>query len=191
MNESRKIQNKDILDSEIILDIRFECAKKDSKFDINWCDLFNRSLLMIAILQNREELVRYLLTYPQLNINYKNPHGITAFHILFHDLSISISILKSFLSRKDFDVNIQGYEGWTGLHIACFWGREAFVKELLLDARVDVMIRNNRGDMALDITFGHYKVAKMLKRIGLTSLLRIPNRTLLYDIVRMIIEEYV
>jgi len=123
-----------------------------------------------AVYYERKELIEYLLTYPNIDVNYisDNFDGILLYHtsilyIIVHSRSISIPILilKLFLNCEDFNVNIQGY---TGLHDACRLGREECVKELLLDARVDIMIRNSNGRMARDIAiyWRHFGIAKII-----------------------------
>ena len=81
----------------------------------------------------------------------------------------------------------------TALHCACCNDRVEIIRELLLDARVNTLIREYVHDeTAEDIAIhnGNLKITNMLKRTGCTSLLRIPNALLCRDIIRMIIEEY-
>ena len=67
-------------------------------------------------------------------------------------------------------------------------GHEVCVKELLLDTT----IRDNNGKTARDFALrkGYSGIAKIINNSRYTTILRIPNRALLHDIVRMIIEEY-
>jgi len=182
-----KIDKIDIKDSEIIQDI--ERAKKIPGFDINvmWWGNNNWSLLMYAVWKNRRELIEYLLLDPRINVNHRNYYDSTALH-----LCERVSILKLLLNRKDIDVNIQSTWGWTVLHWACRWGRKAWVKELLLDARMNTYIRDRWKKTAWDIALerGYPGIAKIVGNSEYTTLLRIPNSALLHDIVRMIIEEY-
>ena len=122
-----------------------------------------------------------------INVNHRSNQGNTALY--FCD---QVSILKLLLDHKDLDVNIQNIFGWTGLHEFCHCGREACVREYLLDARVDVLIRNNNGRTARDkaLRNEYPDIAKIINNSRHTTLLRIPNKALLHDIVRMIIEEY-
>ena len=102
-------------------------------------------------------------------------------------------LVEYLLSDPRINVNTQDMSGWTGLHDACSNNNIEIVRKLLLDARVDTSIRNEYGDTVRDIAIweGYLGIANMLKRIGHTSLLRIPNASLCKDITRMIIEEYV
>ena len=182
-----KILKNMICDSEIIREMK--SAKEIPGFDINLeCNEDNWSLLMNIVYWNRKELVEYLiLTYPNINVNHRTYHGYTALY--FCD---QVSILKLLLNRKDLDVNIQNVWGQTGLHRFCVVEHKTCVKELLLDARVNKTIRDNDGKTAqyYALKYGYSDIAKILNNSGYTSLLRILNRTLIHDIVRMIIEEY-
>jgi len=183
-----KIENELILvlDSEIIQNI--ERAKEIPGFDINLgCNDDNWSLLMYAVDYDNEDLVRYLLSDPHINVNHRTYHGYTALY--FCD---QVSILKLLLNRKDLDVNIQNSDGETGLHQGCYWGRKACVREYLLDARGDALIRDNRGRPAKNVASGNgwHRIAKIINNSEYTILLRIPNNLLCRDIVRMIIEGY-
>jgi len=187
-----KIDDQTVLDSEIIQDI--ECAKcKDFDFDINYVEYGGWSSLMYAVKSERKELVEYILEDPDININLRCSlwgDGTTLHELCSY--TNKIHILKLFLGCKDLDVNIQNIFGCTGLYYACSYDNIEIVRELLLDARVNPSIRNNRGRTAQDIAIerSHLRIANMIKRTGYTSLLRISNNALLHDITRMIIEEY-
>jgi len=182
-----KILNKEVPDSEIIQTIEYY-----PNFDINWCDK-DWTLLIWAIIRNREKIVEYLLTNPNIKVNQKSLTNVD--NVALHSVcgSGNIPILKLLLGHKDIDVNIRDNHGWTVLHFAC--GNSncfEFVKELLLDARVGILINNDWGNTAwnIAINWGHFRIANIIKKTGYTSLLRISNGSLLHDIVRMIIEEY-
>jgi len=179
---------RDIEESEIIQDIERE-KHMNPKFDINLGYKDNWSLLMNAVYHCREDLIRYLLSDPNINVNHRSKYG--NYTVLY--ICDQVSILKLLLSCKDLlDVNIQNEWGRTGLYQVCYWRRKACVKEYLLDARINVLIRDNNGKTARDIALeqGQPDIAKIIRISEYTTLLRIPNRALLYDIVRMIIEEY-
>ena len=184
-----KILNEAILDSEIIRDVEY-AKREDPRFDINYvkCE-WSWSFLMIAIIRNRIELIEYFLKDPNINVNYKNSFDVTALYLT----SYIVPILKLFLNRQDLDVNVQ-HVGHTLLHVVCCHIRPSIivVRELLLDARVDIMIRDEDGLSAQDtaIRLGYHGITNMLKMVQYTPLLRIPNNMLLHDIIRMIIEEY-
>jgi len=183
-----KIYKNEIPDSEIIQDI--ESAKKIPEFDINSRDASNWSLLMHAIIRNREELVRYILSVPYININHRSNYDNT----VLYACNYQISILKLLLNHRDIDVNTQNDGGNTGLHNFCRFGPayKICVKELLLDARINTSICDIWGDTAQDIALirGYSGIAKIIGNSRHTSLLRIPNNLMYRDIVRMIIEEY-
>ena len=168
---SEKIWNKEILDSEIIQDV--ESAKKIPGFDINLGNKEdNWSLLMYAVYYCRKELVEYLLlSFPCININHRSVYDSTALH------SCDNVYILRLLLVKDIDVNIQNDWEETGLHKRCYWGHKACVKELLLDARADVLIRDDDGKTARDIALvnRYSEIAKIINNSGYISLLRIPN----------------
>ena len=179
-----------VLDSEIIREM--ESTKKIPGFNINWIYYHdhNRTLLMTAVFQNCIKLVKYILAaHPDININHQDNNGET---VLYR--TRSVYVLKLLLKHKDIDVNIQNNKlGCTILHILCYSNNIDLIRELLIDARADVMIRDNQGKTARDIAINYEydEILYILKRIGCTTLLRIPNASLCKDIVRMIIEEYV
>ena len=184
---SYKICDNEILDSEIIQDT--ESAKRnDPGFDIYLDDRGNCSSLMYAVDHGREELVRYFLSDPNINVNHRNNKGNTALHFCKQ-----VSILKLLLDRRELDVNIQNKWEETGLHLVCYRCKAACVREYLLDARVSTSIRDGWGRTAQNIALKHQcpDIAKIINNSRHTTLIRIPNNLLLYDIVRMIIEGYV
>jgi len=183
-----KITQDVINDSEIIQDIE-RVKRKNPGFNINLgCDVYDWPLLTTAVHTKRKELVRYLLRIPNINVNHKSKFNSTALYVCDH-----VSILKLLLDHKDIDVNIQNKWGETGLHSVCWLKRKACIKEYLLDARVNVLIRDDWRETARDVALGekYYDIAKIIGNSVYTTLLRIPNSALLHDIVRMIIEEYV
>jgi len=183
-----KIRRSVFDDSEIIQETESDKCN-DPKFDINLPQgSSNWSLLMYAVCHGRKELVRYLLSFPNIDVNYRSN-----FNSISLNFCEDVSILRLLLSRRDLDVNIQNVWEHTGLHHACWMGRKACVREYLLDARVNVLIHNKNGKTALDIALINEDpdVAKIINNSRYTILLRIPNKTLIHDIVRMIIEEYV
>jgi len=184
-----KIWDEAILDSEIIQETESEKCNNPG-FDINLgCRDYDQSLLMYAVDYSREELVEYFfLTYPNIDVNHRSNYNYTALHFCNR-----VSILRLLLDRRDLDVNIQNDRGDTGLHWVCYWGRETCVKDYLLDARINTSICNKYGYTARDIAlrFEYSGIVKIINNSRHTTLLRIPNKALLYDIVRMIIEEYV
>jgi len=190
-----KLWNKAVLDSEIIQEI--ESAKhRDPGFNINQPDMYGLTLLLRAVQYDRKELVEYILADPDINVNYGDIHYRlypinTGLRMATYDW-ISISILKLFLCHKDIDVNKQKDNEWTVLHEACFKNNKKYVRELLLDARIDVLIYDCQGRTAQNtVRRDGHGIANMLKRVLRTSLLRIPNASLCRDIIRMIIEEYI
>jgi len=103
-----KIYNKKFLDSEIIQDI--ESAKyKDPEFDINLGDKYNWSSLIKAVIRSREELVKYLLSDPNINVNHSCFWGLKA------------CVKEYFLDARG-DTLICDVDGETGRDKALKWG---------------------------------------------------------------------
>jgi len=184
-----KIRRSIVNDSEIIQDIEHaKCNNPGLDINIGYY-VCNWSLLMCATLYERKDLVEYLLSYPNINVKHRDCFNSTVLHYCKWD-----SILKLLLSLRDIDVNIQDKWEKTGLHRVCYCGiSKACVKEYLLDARINILIRDNQGKTAQDIVLerGYPRIAKIINNSQYTTLLRIPNNLLLHDIVRMIIEEYI
>ena len=113
--------------------------------------------------------------------------------LMIYFACFNFSTFKLLLKHKDLDVNKYD-DGWTQLHrVVCMWGNKKLVKEFLFDARIDTTIRDDKGRTVLDIAIerGHIAISKIIRNSRCTPLLRIQNRALCRDIVRMIIEEYV
>jgi len=93
-NIHNKIWDIAILDSEIIQETE-SVKSNDPKFDINLeCgDVDNWSLLMFAIRRDRRELVRYLLTYPNIDLIMVIQHCIFVNGFLFLDYFSAIGTL--------------------------------------------------------------------------------------------------
>jgi len=152
-----KIQENPIEDGEIIRDI--ESIKNDPGFDIK---VYEVTLMRDAVCENRNKLVEYLLADPNINVNGKCRNGLTA---IFHCLNVSI--LKLLLDHRNIDVNIQYNNGYTVLHSWCYYSNSEqikMIKELLIDGRIDLSIKDNCGKTALDYAIKHkyYDIAKMI-----------------------------
>jgi len=175
------------LDSEIIQDTE-SAKRREPNFDINYVSYQGSwTLFLLAVRYRRQELVDYLLKDPNINVNYRDYYCIPT------SICENASILKSLLKHKDINVNVQNYDEQTVLHLACYNNQIEIAGEVLLDARVDILIRDYWKETALDIAkrCKYHEIANILKKVLRTPLLRIPNRVLCRDIIRMIIEEYV
>ena len=183
-----KVMYNNVSDNFIIKKIKnmgsdFDVNRIYRTIDIKW------PLLTIACFVGREELVRYLSTHPKININLIDYYHDTALHIACE--YNRINSLDLLLKNSSINVNIQGHGEHTALHYASK-GHRNVCKALLLDSRIDVMLMNCDGETAQDraLRMGHYSIEKMINNSMYTALIRIPNKTLLHDIIRMIIEEY-
>jgi ankyrin repeat protein len=111
------------------------------------------TLLFRAIIFENLDIVKYLLSRDDMDINYKLSNGRSPLHTSI-EKSGSISsenllIIKFLLTRNDLDVNSKDLNGNTPLHYAIFQERLDIV-ELLLD-RDDININStsNEGSTAL------------------------------------------
>jgi len=148
-------------DEKIIRDIEY--IKNDPEFDINWRkgEFHGVTLLMCAIFKNRNKLVEYLLKDPYIDVNIKCNCCAAIFHCR------NVSILKLLLNHTNIDVNIQDNGRNTVLHHWCEYSNVAeteMIKELLMDGRIDLSIKNKCGKTALDIAIKrkYYDIAKMI-----------------------------
>jgi len=149
MNDVRiKMYDNEILDSEIIKNIE-NIKKKHTNIDINCINSNHYTYLMDAIRYNRIELVKYLLTYSGTKVNQMADCGAAALHMCSDKNQYPMLCLL--LTREDLKVNVRDCYGQTVLHRACSLGNEEGVLELLLDGRIDPLIRNKSGNTALDI----------------------------------------
>jgi len=110
-----------------------EKVKELSKLvsDINWVNDKRKRLtgLHIACERGRRDIVEYLLTLPQIQVNQKDSDGITPFHLgCEHGRE---EIVKILLEDKRVDVNPLESERWTPLYVACMQKSEEIVKILL------------------------------------------------------------
>ena len=190
----RNIFNSNISDSEIIQEIEY-MKHNDPKFDVNWIDKDPRtaiwSLLMNAVHCDRIELVKYLFTYSDINVNYSSEFNKST---AFHNCVKKDKMFGLFLSREDTNVNVVDNMGYTYSHNIIYWEKNKYAKtkELLLDARTDTSIRDMFGRTAQELakSYGYHRIAKIIDNTRYTILLRIPNGMLIYDIARMIICKY-
>jgi len=184
--------NFDILDKKILFssnsDLEIINTIKKYEFNINEeSDFGSWTILISACESGRKELVKFLLTYKDININHKNRYGDTALQVCWNK-----ECLQELLRHKNIDVRTQNKYNRTALFSSRTISHVESVIELLLDARIDPFICDNWNNTAQDIAlyWGRYRSAKIIGNIQYTSLLRIPNGSLIYDIVRTIIREY-
>lgn len=145
-----------------------EIIKKNIKqVDINAQDDFGNTALIYAASQGHEEIVKFFLQFPGININFKTDR--TGFctaltTAIFHGHE---NIVQLLLQESAINVNIQldKYHGFnTPLIMACNNGNINIVKLLLQKPDINVNVQNRTGDSALikATEQGHYDIVKLL-----------------------------
>lgn len=127
-----------------------------SKVNINAQDIEGTTALLMATIQNRENIVKFLLAHPGIDINVKNENGNNA--LMCAAKYGRENIIKLLLSRPDKLINAQNNEGDTALHeamtarIGTAISEETVAKitKLILEVPgIDVNIQNNKKLTAL------------------------------------------
>ena len=194
-----------IMNDLISDDFIIKKIKDTDQININWktgnhtfVDDKNRdkwTFLMAACYKDRVELVRYLLSHPELVINLLSDYfWDTALHIacIYNRFDCVNLLLKNPFINVNNRASVD--HSLTALHYACIYGHILCAKLLLLDSRVDVGIISDYAKSTPErcaIQRGHYAIGKMICNSICTCLLRIPNASLCKDIIRTIIIEYI
>ena len=139
--------------------------------DINWSNEKKESKtgLHIACDQGRIEIVQYLLTLPQIQVNQGDTRGITPLHLAC--LRGREEIVKILLRDERVDLNQGDQYERSPLNLACLRGREEIVKILLRDERVNVNQCDREGKTPLHIACEqrNEEIVKLLLRNGRTG----------------------
>lgn len=121
----------------------------------------NKALIEAATYRNKD-LVNYLLTVSDINVNTQDDDGLTP--LMAAVISEDINIVKPFLKASGVDLNVQDNEGRTALIFGATNGKDDIVKVLIADPRIKLNIQDISGNSALiwSAYKGHEKVAKAL-----------------------------
>ena len=109
------------------------------------CDKKGNSLLMLAIANGKENIIQYLLTIKDIDINAQNNEGSTA---LIEAIEKNNATLVTQLINKGANVNIADKNGFTPLIMATINAKNAIATELINNG-ADINAQNNEGDTAL------------------------------------------
>ena len=129
----------------------FEEAKRllSSGQDINTTDRYGHSLLWLACYRNQYEVVKLLLSYPNLNENkdelFRDMNGI----FKSHNDATSYLLMKEKLDNPIFNPNEQDSDGKTILHLSAQNAHTETVRLLLSDPRIEVNIQDGQGCSSL------------------------------------------
>ncbi|KAK6744470.1 hypothetical protein RB195_011277 [Necator americanus] len=102
--------------------------------------------LMIAASAGRVEVVRYLLSLPQVDVNHRNNNLQTALH---YAASRNHAEITHLLLEAGSDVNAADKFGATPLHRAASQGHDKIVHMLLGRAKIHIDARNSEGNTPL------------------------------------------
>ena len=101
--------------------------------DANSRDSMGFTPLMVASQYGGQDIVRYLVGYPTVEMNLRNYYGQTALH-----LAARHNTVEPFVADQKVDVNVKDNDGRTPLFHAVRYGSAANVRDLLGRTDVDV-----------------------------------------------------
>lgn len=122
--------------------------------DIHGEDSGKQTPFFLACAFGRVELVKWFMNTFPVRVNHANINGFTP---LQGAVSKShVDVVRLLVQNEKVDVNHKNKRGNTALHIAIQNGNETII-QLLLDAKIDLSIENNKGDTAVYLTtLRHY-----------------------------------
>jgi Ankyrin repeats (3 copies) len=115
------------------------------KLSVNSFNSEGMPLLIEAVRYQNQEIIKYLLDQPDLNINIYcvNPvSGAPQCTALHGAASQDNANILQLLLQKDIAPNILNQNGYTPLHYACAFGSLKVVKALIADPRVDINVKD-------------------------------------------------
>ena len=149
------IFNIKILNTYIIINL---ITKNNLSYDIT--DQFGNTLLMLACIENNEELFIFLLFNKLNNVNSSNNDGYTVLHYIAHYSRINFLFHFSVNSNNYDAINLNGD---TALHIACKVGNINFIKTFLLFYRnFNIFNHIGKTPILLTIEYKHIDLFKYL-----------------------------
>ena len=113
--------------------------------DINDIDDDGDTPLTVAVKYNEEEIVKFLLTQPELQLDTRDCNGVAALHLACFGYNSNITLLKLLCKERRCTpsvVNIKDVDGWTALQYAVYWGNLENVKELEKIKGIDFDTKN-------------------------------------------------
>jgi E3 ubiquitin-protein ligase mind-bomb len=118
--------------------------------DVNAQDERGNTALHRAIIQENKTAVKVLLKRKEIDFNLKNNQNQTALHLTSVKKDIPIDLFRMILEIST-DVNAQDERGCTALHFAIIFKNRTAVEELLKRMDVNVTLKNNKNQTALNL----------------------------------------
>ncbi|ETN72542.1 ankyrin repeat protein [Necator americanus] len=144
VGNSIKVSAKDFLIQKI--DLVAIVGLQDEKRGLRSEDPMGWTPLMIAASAGRVEVVRYLLSLPQVDVNHRNNNLQTALH---YAASRNHAEITHLLLEAGSDVNAADKFGATPLHRAASQGHDKIVHMLLGRPKIHIDARNSEGNTPL------------------------------------------
>lgn len=129
--------------------------------DVNVVNPYGYTPLMGAIEKGHSEVVEKLLEMPEIDLNFKNNGSLTALHWAVYQNKNDI--VKKLLAHQSGTIDVNSKD-WTPLHIASYFGYSKIVDQLLTISNIDINIKNDLGQTALDLAIqrGHNEIVEKL-----------------------------
>jgi hypothetical protein len=155
---------------------------------INWYDkTCKRTALYRACARGHYEVVKYLLTWPQLKINFASDTGATPFMLACQEGCVTV--VRLLMAHPRCDINLADENRITPFSMACRFANHEIIRDLLDDPRVnlgqwdseklttiDVMIQRGEVDVVKCLLASHRTpyidcnhVVRCQHALGLTS----------------------
>jgi len=131
---------KELLDSGIDINIKYE--KKSTLF-------YLFTPLHLACFYSNIDIIKLLLSYPDINVNIQDNNGNTPLHLPCSDELVNINVVELLLAHPDIDVNIQDKYENTPLYKACYNNNINIIRLLLAHPNINVNIKNKNEETPL------------------------------------------
>ena len=153
--------------------------------DINKMRYNGFTPLIHAVIHNHTEIVRYLLTLSELQLDTRDRHGMTALHRACYRYN-NIAVLRLLCKDRRCTssvVNIKDGGGWTALTVAVYGGSLEIVKEVEKIKGVDFDSKTNSGRTLIEL-------AKAMNRTVVLEYLRDKKKNTLRGMAASIVGKH-
>jgi ankyrin repeat protein len=144
-----RVKNNNLISFQLVDSNNLDCLKKLIKLglDINLANS-EGTVLSYAIYKNNTDFIKFLITQ-NIDFSYTNRVENSYFNFILYTNTIDIKLQKFFL-EKMIDINKQNIEGNTTLHIIFNFNRWEDFKDILINKKVDLSIKNKNNKTPLD-----------------------------------------